>query len=435
MTGRIDSVAQDRVPYDPNTNQYIHALGAYNLDELTSAWGLFAQDSYRITPTLTLNYGLRWDFTYADRDLTNLYHSASIESVFGPSGVWNLFNPGSLKGTMNPQLVQDSQPYHSWLVAPQPAFGIAWNPGGGKTVIRAGYSLRTVTEPQQYVWNQASDYGSFYYQSFFLNPNNTNQPGTFAPGSLTLGTSLPGYGYAPQTFLKTESASDFTFLGGPGINGIDPNLRQPYTQSWNLGVQHQVGQSAALEIRYIGNRTLRQWMTIDPNEVNIFENGFLTQFKTAQQNLTVNNASGIASYQGSFANHGLAGQKAMPVFDAAFAGESAGADGALADYTNTGFVTDLVTGQAPLLANTQRESVARCPISVTWWGHLSSLVPRMPDTRAPELVIPSITSGESVFNRNGFWRGNQHFAGCRRLFELQRSTGGFPPARVAWNAV
>jgi hypothetical protein len=351
LTGRINSVGGS-YPYDPSTNQYVHALGAYNLDELTSAWGLFAQDSYRIRPTLTLNYGLRWDFTYADRDLTNLYHSASLQSVFGPSGVWNLFNPGSLQGTMNPQLVQDSQPYHSWLVAPQPAFGVAWNPGGGKTVIRAGYSLRTVTEPQQYVWNQASDYGSFYYQSFFLNANTTNQTGTFAPGSLTLGSSLPAYGYAPQSFLRTESASDFTFLGGPGINGIEPNLRQPYTQSWNLGVQHQIGQSAALEIRYVGNRTLRQWMTVDPNEVNIFENGFLTQFKAAQQNLAINNASGNANYQGSFANHALPGQQATPIFNAAFAGEAAGADGALADYTNTGFVTDLNTGQAPLLANT-----------------------------------------------------------------------------------
>ena len=153
-------------------------------------------------------------------------------------------------------------------------------------------SLRPVTEPQQktYVWNKASDYGSFYYQNFFLNANNTGQPGTFAPGSLTLGNALPAYGYAPQTLPSNRrSASDFTFLGGPGINGMDPNLKQPYTHSWNLGIQRQIGQSAALEIRYVGNRTLRQWMSVDPNEINIFENGFLTQFKAAQQNLAANN--------------------------------------------------------------------------------------------------------------------------------------------------
>ena len=351
LTGRINGVGGSYA-YDPKTNQYMHTLGAYNLDELTQGFGLFGQDSYRLRPNLTLNYGLRWDFTLADRDLTNLYHSASLGAVFGPSGVWNLFNPGSLKGTTDPQLVQNSQPYHSWLVAPQPAFGIAWNPRGGKTVVRAGYSLRTFTEPQQYVWNQASDFGSFYYQSFFLNANNTGQTGTFRPGSLALGSSLPTYGYAPQAFLRTESASDFTFLGGPGINGIDPNLKQPYTQSWNVGVQRQLGESRAIEVRYVGNRTVRQWTAIDPNEVNIFENGFLKQFQAAQKNLAVNNASGNPTLQGSFANHGLPGQQAMSIFDAAFAGESPGADGSLADYTNSGFVTDLTTGQAGALANT-----------------------------------------------------------------------------------
>ena len=70
---------------------------------------------------------------------------------------------------------------------------------------------------------------------------------------------------------------------------------------------------------------MRQWITIDMNEVNIFQsgpNGVLTNLKTAQANLAANNASGNAAYQGSFANHGLAGQAATPLFDAAFAGES-----------------------------------------------------------------------------------------------------------------
>ncbi|PYU67536.1 MAG: carboxypeptidase regulatory-like domain-containing protein [Acidobacteria bacterium] len=365
LTGRINSVG-GQYPYSPSSNQYIHSLGAYNLDELTKAWGVFAQDSYRIRPTLTLNYGLRWDFTWADRDLTNLYHSATPTNIFGPSGVGNLFNPGSLNGTMNPQLVQNSQPYNNWFVAPQPAFGIAWNPrggdgalgrllGGDKTVIRAGFSFRTFTEPQQYVWNEASDYGSFYYQGFFLNAvKGANQAGAFQPGSLFLGSPLPAYGFKPQSFQKVESESDFTFLGGnvPGVNGIDPNLKQPYTESWNLGIQHQLGENRALEVRYIGNRTLRQWVAIDTNEVNIFENGFLAQFKAAQNNLNINNASGNASFQGSFANHGLPGQQPLPIFNAAFAGEPAGADGSAADFTNGGFTGFVSTGQAGLFANT-----------------------------------------------------------------------------------
>jgi hypothetical protein len=364
LVGRISS-AGGSYAYSQKTNSYLQKIGAYNLDELQKAFGFFVQDSYRIRPTLTLNYGLRWDLTWPDYDLTNAYHSAAPDAIWGPSGIGNIFSPGTLKGTNDPLLTQNSAPAKPWYVTPQPAIGIAWNPhgtlmGGDKTVIRAGFSLRRFTEPQQYFWNQAADYGAVYYQSFFANANSTGQTGTFQPGSVTwqgTGTDLQsylpnGYGFAPTQFLKSYHFSDFTFQGGPGINGVEANIRQPYTESWNLGIQRQISEHSALELRYVGNRSLRQWIVVNQNEVNIFENGFLTQFKAAKQNLDINNASGNPNYQGSFANNGLQGQQALPIFQAAFAGESAGADGNFADFTNSGFVSDLSTGQAGALAST-----------------------------------------------------------------------------------
>jgi hypothetical protein len=359
LVGRV-AAAGGSFAYDKKSDSYCQCIGTYNLNELQKAFGLFFQDSYRIRPNLTLNYGLRWDFTWPDYDLTGAYHSAAPEAVWGPSGINNLFNPGVLNGTMNPILTQNSSPAKPWYVTPQPALGIAWNPhggdgtfgkllGGDKTVIRAGFSLRRFTEPQQYFWNQASDYGAFYFQSFFLNANNTGQTGTFAPGSIALGDSLPSYGLAPQQYLKTEPLSDFTFLGGPGANGVEAHIRQPYTESWNLGIQRQLGDSRALELRYVGNRSLRQWMTINQNEINVFESGFLDQFKAAQQNLAINATNGVTS----FADNGYPGQQQLPIFDAAFAGESAGGPGVpLADYANSGFINALNTGQAGGLANT-----------------------------------------------------------------------------------
>jgi hypothetical protein len=377
LTGRISGV-NGEYAYLPSAKGYgTGKLTAYNLDELQKAWALFFQDSYRIRPNLTLNYGLRWDFTGPDHDLTGFYHNADPAAVFGPSGVNNLFNPGSLNGDMDPQIAVRPTPYHGWNVSPQPAFGLAWNPHGGdgfvgkllgrdRTVIRAGVSLKRFTEPQQYFWNQASDGGAFYYQFFNLYANNNSGTSNFAPGSFTLNTpflfnnnspfQLPAgksYALSPQTYLKSESESDFTFVGGPGANGMDPNIKQPYTESWNLGIQRQLGESRALEIRYIGSRTLRQWMYQDINEVNIFQSGqfgVLTNFKAAQANLAANNASGNTAYQGSFANHGLAGQQALPLFDAAFAGEGPGADGSFQDYTNGDFVTMLQMGEAGSLA-------------------------------------------------------------------------------------
>jgi hypothetical protein len=87
--------------------------------------------------------------------------------------------------------------------------------------------------------------------------------------------------------VKSEALSDFTFLNTLSVTGIDPHIKQPYTQSWNIGFERRFG-SRAIEVRYDGNRTLHQWLAINPNEVNVFENGFLSEFKKAQANYNAN---------------------------------------------------------------------------------------------------------------------------------------------------
>jgi len=370
LVGRISGVSGSYA-YNAAFGGFKPAVGSYNLDEVSLAWGLFAQDSWRISPTLTLNYGLRWDFTGESTDKTGLYHSADTASVYGPTAPSDLFKPGALAGNSNPTLVARPQAYAPYHVTPQPAFGLAWNPkglegvlgrlaGDGKTVVRAGYSLRRFTEPYQYYWNNVSDQGSFYYQSFNLNANNTGATGSFSPGSLSLGSSLPAYVFSPTSYQAVAPESEYTFFdcgpgcGPPGVTGIDAHIQQPYTQTWNLGIQRQIGKRV-LELRYAGNRTIHQWVNHDTNEVNVFENGFLGEFKQAQANLkayTAANPGCGAAGTCSFANNGLPGQSSLPIFDAAFTGEaSAGAGAPRVDYVNSSFINDLQSGQVGAIAN------------------------------------------------------------------------------------
>ena len=381
LTGRVSDI-NGTFPYNPQTKQFEHTIGAYNLDEVVSSTGLFAEDSWKVTPSLTLNYGLRWDFAVPQHDLTGAYHSASPGDIYGPSGTGNLFQPGKLPGNMNPVLSTNPRPYQAWRVTPQPAFGFAWNPkftdgfvkslfGGDQTVIRGGFALRRFTEPGQYFWNNAADYGSFYFQDFFLNANNTGVPGTFAPGSLSLGQPVPPLGYAPTEYQKTASQSDYTFIGGPGVNGLDPKIQQPYSESWNLGIQRSFGGSRVLEVRYNGNRTIHQWINTNPNEVNIFENGFLTEFKQAQANLAAYIAA-HGTHNPSF--EGASGS--LPMISAAFGGSGA------SDFTNAQFVRYLQTGAAgsfagvlsgingtvPYFCNLVGQSFAPCKNNIGYTG-------------------------------------------------------------------
>jgi hypothetical protein len=93
--------------------------------------------------------------------------------------------------------------------------------------------------------------------------------------------------------------------------------------------------------------SMHSWMSYNINEPNIFENGFLNEFKNAQNNLAINIANGKGS---TLANNGLAGQVPLPILQAAFAGN--GASG------YTAFTTNLQTGAAGAMAN----SIARSQV-------------------------------------------------------------------------
>jgi len=362
LVGRISGVGPigSGFPYDPATGAYATQPGlTVNLDELQRSWGLFAADSYHVKPTLTLNYGLRWDFIGDDHDLAHQYLGTPLSSFYGPSGVNNLFNPGVEIGTNNPAYVAAGHQYGSWDITPQPTIGLAWNPnysegllgkalGGGNTVIRAGFDIKRFTEPNQYFWNFGTNHGIGYFQHFSLSAANGGGTGTFAPGSLAVGDAFGAgtadpYNLAPAFYSSVVPQSDFAWNYYWGEAGFDPNIKQPYVQQWNLGIQRQLGPSNVLEVRYVGQRSVHQWLAVDPNEINIFENGFLNEFKNAQTNLAINQTHGITS----FANNGYAGQQALPIFDAAFAGEPSGGPGVpLADYSNGTFITDLHQGGA-----------------------------------------------------------------------------------------
>jgi hypothetical protein len=323
---------------------------SFNLHERLTQTALYFADSWRLKPELTLNYGLRWDFTGASKDETGFYTHPDIADMWGPTPVGALFQPGNLGGVQNPVEGPAAEAYAPSYVHPEPNVGVAWNPTGqgnswfdrltgrGKTVYRASYTLKNYTEGAQNFWNFGSNFGAnfnTYFTAFPVAPSpDGSAPGTglYNAGSILLGEPLPALASSspiPYNPIITEASQGFQ---GVSYFTFDPHIKQPYIQSLSAGIERQLSPNNVLEVRYVGNASKDQWVGVNYNETNIFENGFLTNFKAAQANLQANGGS---SFQGP---------NATPLFDQAF--EATGGGG----YTSSQFINYLKTGQAGALA-------------------------------------------------------------------------------------
>ncbi|HEV8132583.1 MAG TPA: TonB-dependent receptor [Acidobacteriota bacterium] len=309
-------------------------------------FAVYGQDAWKMTPNLTLNYGLRWEPLLPFVHENGVYTTGPFSDLYGVSGLGNLFKPGTLTGRV-PQFVQVTPDYRAFQRSYNhfaPSFGFAWSPKvensllkamfgeSGKSVIRGAYSIAFNAEGTNII---SSIVGS-NPGAGTLTATRAVSVGNLPPQTyFRAGLPPPPFTTQPRVFPVLPSLSD-------SVNYFNPNLGKGYVESWTFGVQRELNRDTAIEVRYVGNRGIKLGRQYNINEVNIFENGFLDEFKKAQQNLAVNIANGRGS---SFANNALPGQSALPIFQASFGT-------ATANFTNGTFVSQLQQGQAGGLANT-----------------------------------------------------------------------------------
>ncbi len=359
LTGRVSSSSFTRV-VNPESFKY-DGIQEQNYTWTNSTMGgFYAQDRWRIRPSLTLNYGLRWEIQGPMKDGKGIVASPDLASIYGPST--KLFTPGSLSGNNNPTMEAGRTPFKADWKNFAPNVGFAWNPnitegllgklfGGQKTVLRGSFSNIVYDEGTQFFAQNLGNNAGKTIAATTLIPGQAGQ--TSLPAFYTLNDivnnplTVNSFAFTTTEYKKTINQADQTFART--FSGFDPNLRAPYTVNYSFGIQRELWKNNVLEIRYVGNQSKLAWRTSNLNEVNIFENGFLTEFKNAQKNLALNQAAGVASFQ----NRNLAGQVATPIFDAAFGARGGlAAIAAASGYTSTAFITNLQNGEAGALANT-----------------------------------------------------------------------------------
>jgi hypothetical protein len=335
LTGRVSAI--DRIAF-LNDGKY-GLLGPQETRFRQPSFALFAQDSWRMRPDLTINLGLRWEPQYAVTSQNTNFAKTSYADLFGVSGVGNLFKPGTLTGrpTQFNELDVDEKLYNDDYNNLAPSIGVAWSPNanggwlgrlvgsGGQTVVRGGYSMAFVREGLGAVITplQGNPGG-------ILTVNKDTADGSLPVGTLLRDTARlappsfsdrPVYPYVGQIF-------DTAF-------GFDPELKTGLVHSFTFGLQREITKDTVIEARYVGTRGRDLWRRYGLNEVNVIENGFLDEFKKAQANLAANQAAGRGN---TFAYFGPnSGTAPLPIMLAFFSGLPAAQAGATSNYTSTQF--------------------------------------------------------------------------------------------------
>ena len=361
LTGRVSNVS-GQAALDPNTDQYVF-LGPRRFEGAINVYSLYGQDSWRVTPNLTLNYGLRWDLQTPFRAANNSLTTVSLQSVcgitgFGDGSAFNkcdFFNRSANTGTVvqYEQLTKGNNGYETDWNNIGPSLSAAWKPN-----VQGGFLRKILGDP-----DQATLRGG-YSESFERQGLNAwtgiygSNPGavlstnrTSANGNLV----LPGESW-PILLSQPERLNPGTFPTTPtypatvrtgrqdSLNAFAPDIVIGSARTWSLSFQRALSRDMAVDIRYVGTKGVNQWSELDYNTRDIQFNGFIDEFKLAMANLRANNAAG-GTRANSFAYFGAgSGTSPLPIY-LAYINASRDANNSAAytgnTWTATGFTQDM----------------------------------------------------------------------------------------------
>jgi len=212
----------------------------------------FVQDEWRVRRTLTLNFGIRYEYNSPKLDTQGRSFSV-IPGVTTPSKVFinapigMLFpgDPNAPKGVNFPDR-------KNW----GPRFGFAWDPrGDGKTSLRGGIGLfyDVLKGEDNLQFNgQAPFFGALGL--FFPTPTSPSSAVTYFEDPFTpTGTANSFPSHTPPSNLNFQTAGFLPINSGGAVYLVDPHLRTPYTYQYNLSFQHELARNLVLEASYVGN--------------------------------------------------------------------------------------------------------------------------------------------------------------------------------------
>jgi len=206
---RFDSLA-NFLTNQPHVFQGVRTTSVPDVGLRQTLLGLYAQDDIRLQKNATINLGLRYEMvtvpTEANNHISNLRNVTDAQPRVGAPFF------------LNPTLRNF-----------EPRLGFAWNPRGGKTLIRSGFGIFDVL-PLPYEFNLSFQRAVPFVQAIVAN---TLQPGSFPTG-------------AYQQF-STESTSGIAAY-------VEFKPKRNYVMQWNLSVARELTSTLAVTVGYVGSR-------------------------------------------------------------------------------------------------------------------------------------------------------------------------------------
>ena len=192
---------------------------------------VYFEDSWKVTPRVTVNLGLRWEYFGVQHNV-----NANLDSNFYPASGSNQF-ADIANGTVMPTPM--SPIGELWTPSKKnfgPHVGFAWDVfGDGKTSFRGGYSI-----------GYERNFGNVTYNVLFNPPN-------YAVVQFIAGSNISSIPISPSNFGPLSGASGSAALPASELRAIQPNIPQAYAHLLSASVEHQFTNSTHLEVDYSGS--------------------------------------------------------------------------------------------------------------------------------------------------------------------------------------
>ncbi|HEV2711218.1 MAG TPA: TonB-dependent receptor [Edaphobacter sp.] len=231
---------------------------AINIDYFRPSWNFYAQDDWKVSRRLTVNYGLRYELYQTVRERHN--HEATFDLA-----TQTLILPKGQPTTLTPQLaaiIPVSATGSDGLIKPDlnnfaPRLGLAYSLTS-KSVLRAGYGFFYGGSESGPYSNPSPGYNPPYYVTNSYSPNCSL--GSANPAETDC--SIPGLSVLANGF----PADALTDPNTPLLYSLDPHLVTPYVQQYQLSTEYQLPDSLLLTAAYAGSHGLKLYTFFNGNE-------------------------------------------------------------------------------------------------------------------------------------------------------------------------